>query len=133
MLKLGWTNNILKQDAEAVKWFGLARQSPDEKISTEAGEAYRNLAPGVARFRTTVWMYPLYSSRWEDGFGYAQVKTEMKIDGVPLRPYVSTRFIGDMRQTTDLSGLPPQYLSENSFIFAIGLATAGLSSRGGMV
>ncbi|HEY3738822.1 MAG TPA: tetratricopeptide repeat protein [Bryobacteraceae bacterium] len=123
MMKLGWTNNILKQDAEAVKWFRMARQSPDEKISTEAGEAYRNLAPSVARFRTTVWLYPLYSSRWMDEFGYAQAKTEIKIDRFPLRPYVSARFIGDLRQTTDISGLPPQYLSENSFIFAIGLAT----------
>jgi tetratricopeptide (TPR) repeat protein len=123
MLKLGWTNNILKQDAEAVKWFRLARRSPDEKIATEAEEAYKNLASGVARFRTTVWMYPLFSSRWMDEFGYAQVKTEIKIDGFALHPYVSTRFIGDIRETTNVSGLPPQYLSENSFIFAIGLAT----------
>ena len=123
ILKLGWANNVLKQDAEAVKWFRMARQSPDEKISTEASEAYRNLAPGVARFRTSIWAYPLYSSRWKDAFGYGQVKTEIKIDGLPLRPYVSTRLIGDVRQTTASGGLPPQYLSENSFIFSIGLAT----------
>ncbi len=41
----------------------------------------------------------------------------------PLRPYVSTRLIGDVRRTTQSGGLPPQYLSENSFIFAVGLAT----------
>ena len=123
ILKLGWTNNMLKQDAEAVKWFRMARQSPDEKISTEAGQAYRNLAPGVARFRTSIWAFPLYSSRWSDLFGYGQVKTELKVAGLPLRPYVSTRLVGDVRRTTETGGLPPQYLSENSFIFAIGLAT----------
>ena len=124
ILKLGWANNILKQDAEAVKWFRMARQSPDEKTKTEADQAYRNLAPSVARFRTSIWAYPLFSSRWKDAFGYGQVKTEMKIGGVPLRPYVSTRLIGDVRRTSESAGgLPPQYLSENSFIFSIGLAT----------
>ena len=123
ILKLGWTNNLLKQDAEAVKWFRMARHSPDEKISTEADQAYRNLASSVARFRTSIWAYPLYSSRWSDLFGYAQVKEEFKIPGFPLRPYVSTRLVGDVRQTTESGGLPPQYLSENSFIFSIGLAT----------
>lgn len=125
MLKLGWTNNVLKQDAEALKWFRMARQSPDEKVSAEADQAYRNLAPGLARFRTTAWAFPFYSSRWSDAFGYGQVKTEVKIDSLPLvRPYVSARVIGDIRQTTEATGtLPPQYLSENSFIFAVGLAT----------
>jgi len=123
ILKLGWTNNVLKQDGEAVKWFRMARHSPDEKISTEADQAYRNLAPSVARFRTTIWTYPLYSSRWSDAFGYAQAKTELRINDFPLRPYVSTRFVGDVRRTTEVGGLPPQYLSENSFIFSIGLAT----------
>lgn len=123
ILKLGWANNVLKQDAEAVKWFRMARQSPDEKIKNEADLAYRNLAPGVARFRTSIWAYPLFSSRWKDAFGYGQIKTEIKIDGLLLRPYVSTRLIGDVRQSTQSGGLPPQYLSENSFIFAVGLAT----------
>src|SRR5579872_2787318 len=31
MLKLGWTYNILKDDADAVRWFDLARRSPDPK------------------------------------------------------------------------------------------------------
>ena len=123
MLKLGWANNVLKQDGEAVKWFRMARQSPDEKIKSEADQAYRNLAPGIARFRTSIWAYPLFSSRWQDAFGYGQVKTEVRLDGIPLRPYVSTRLIGDVRRTTETGGLPPQYLSENSFIFSIGLAT----------
>ena len=123
ILKLGWTNNVLKQDAEAVKWFRMARHSPDEKIASEADQAYRNIARGVARFRTSLWAYPLFSSRWNDLFGYGQVKAELKIAGLPLRPYVSTRLVGDVRQTTESGGLPPQYLSENSFIFSIGLAT----------
>jgi tetratricopeptide (TPR) repeat protein len=124
LLKLGWANNLLKQDSEAVRWFRLARQSPDAKIAAEADQAYRNLLPGVEKLRTTVWMYPLYSSRWSDAFGYAQAKTEVKIPGVPVTPYLSTRFIGDVRRTTEASGnIPAQYLSENSFIFSIGLAT----------
>ena len=123
ILKLGWTNNALKQDAEAVKWFRMARQSPNEKLATEAEHAYRNLSSSVARFRLSTWAYPLYSSRWKDVFGYAQAKFELKLPGIPLRPYVSTRLVGDIRQTTESGGLPPQYLSENSFIFSIGLAT----------
>src|ERR1700686_1893625 len=39
MLKLGWVYNILRQDDQAVKWFNLARRSPDTAISTEAGRA----------------------------------------------------------------------------------------------
>ena len=40
----------------------------------------------------------MYSSRWEDLFGYAQVKTEMRLPRVPfLRPYLSVRLLGDVR------------------------------------
>ena len=126
MLKLGWVYNILKDDSEAVKWFNLASKSPDPAVSTEATQAYHNLEPQFALFRTTGWIYPFFSTRWHDAFGYGQMKTELKLGKFPLRPYLSARFVGDARETTGpaLLSASPQYLSEDSFIFAIGLATA---------
>ena len=123
MLKLGWTYNLLKDDRDALHWFDLARKSPDPATAEEASKAYRNLAPDLERFRTTVWAYPLFSSRWGDAFGYAQGKTEMRLASVPfLRPYVSMRLLGDLKGTLD-TGFGAQYLSERSVIFAGGLAT----------
>lgn len=121
MLKLGWTYNTLHDDNSAVRWFALARKSPDPQISAEAGKAYNNLRPSLARVRTTVWLFPFYSSRWRDVFSYGQIKTEFKLGNLPLRPYVSTRFIGDTKRRIEPS--LPQYLSESSFIFGFGIAT----------
>jgi Flp pilus assembly protein TadD len=124
MLKLGWAYNFLHDDAEALKWFSNARQSPDPAIAAEADRAWRNLRPQFARFRTTVWAFPMYSSRWQDLFAYAQAKTEMRLDGLPFRPYVSLRFVGDARGTTGPeAAVMPQYLSENSMIAALGIGT----------
>jgi Flp pilus assembly protein TadD len=124
MLKLGWAYNILHDDAEALKWFSNARRSPDPAISAEADRAWRNLRPELARFRTTVWAFPMYSSRWHDLFAYAQAKTELRLDRIPIRPYVSVRFIGDTEGSIGLgSGVMPQYLSESSIIAAVGLGT----------
>ena len=120
-LKLGWTNNLLHDDLTALHWFDLARRSDDPAIATEAGRAYKNLRPGLARFRTTVWIYPLYSSRWSDVFGYGQAKTEMRVKKLPFRPYVSLRFVGDARRTT--GGVSPQSLSESAFIVGLGVAS----------
>ena len=113
-LKLGWTNNLLHDDATALHWFDLARHSADPSVAAEARKAYGNLRPGFARFRTTVWIYPLYSSRWSDLFGYGQAKTEMRVGKLPFRPYASVRFVGD---------LSPQNLSERAFIVGAGVAT----------
>ncbi len=125
MLKLGWLYNMLHDDREAIKWFDEASKSSDTAVAHEAGQAYRNLAPEFALFRTTVWMFPMFSTRWNDLFGYGQMKTEIKLGHLPIHPYLSTRFIGDERGTTwsPMSGLPPQYLSESSFIFGVGVAT----------
>ena len=123
--KLGWTYNILKQDREAVKWFALARKSPDPAIAAEAATAYRNLSPQFARFRTSVWAFPYFSTRWHDLFAYAQAKTEMRIKRLPLRPYVSLRFVGDVRGEGGAGGgVIPQNLSESAIIAAAGLATS---------
>ena len=126
MLKLGWAYNLLHQDADAVRWFNLARKSPDPKIAAEADKAYKNLRPGLAAYRTTAWLFPFYSSRWKDAFGYGQVKTEFKLGNLPIRPYISMRVIGDVKGITGstLGNVQPQYLSESSFIFGVGIATA---------
>ncbi len=123
MLKLGWTYNMLRQDEEAVKWFSVARRSPDPAISAEAEKAWKNLRPQFARFRTTTWMFPFYSSRWHDLFAYAQVKTEMRLGKLPIRPYISLRFIGDTQGEAANTGMLGQYLSETSFIAAAGIGT----------
>ena len=124
MLKLGWTYNVLKDDQEAVKWFNLARRSPDPKTAAEASKAYHNLEPDLERFRTTVWAFPMFSTRWHDLFGYAQTKTELRFPHWWLHPYGSVRFVGDTHGAIDVAGsIAPQYLSERSVILAIGVAT----------
>jgi len=124
MLQLGWTNNILHRDAQAFHWFDMARRSPDPKIALEAAHARDNLRESVETFRTTAWFYPMFSTRWRDQFGYAQVKTEIRT-GLPIRPYLSLRFVGDTRETIGktIPGVAPQYLSENAFIVGAGLRT----------
>ena len=76
-------------------------------------------------FRTTFWAFPFFSTRWHDTFGYAQVKTEIKLGKLPIRPYLSARLVGDVRGTTGstLSNPAPQYLSETSFIIGVGVST----------
>ncbi len=120
-LKLGWTNNLLHDDDSALRWFGLARQSSDAAVAAEANRAWTNLHPDEKLFRTTVWLFPLFSSRWGDLFGYGQLKTEFRMKGVPVHPYASVRLTGDVRRTT--SGPLPQSLSESAFITALGAAT----------
>lgn len=121
MLQLGWTYNVIGDDTQAVKWFSMASKSPEPAIAAEAARAESNLRPANARFRTTAWLFPSYSSRWRDVFTYGQVKAEIKLGNLPLRTYLSTRFIGDTRQVS--SDARPQYLSESSLIFGGGLAT----------
>ena len=125
MLKLGWTYNILKQDRDAVRWFNLARKSPDAAVAVEADRAYHNISPALARFRTTAWALPFFSSRWHDVFAYGQVKTEVKLGKLPLHAYVSTRLVGDTRGTLNGGnpGVAPQYLSESAVIFGLGVST----------
>jgi len=123
MLKLGWTYNMLKDDREALRWFDLARSSPDPEISAEASRAFRNLQPDTELFRTTVWVFPMYSSRWDDIFAYAQAKTELRLKHSWLHPYLSVRLVGDSRGEVNLANYGPQYLSERSIIMALGVAT----------
>ena len=120
ILKLGWTYNLLHDDRSAVRWFALARRSPDAPQADEAARAHRNLAPGFARFRTTFWLFPFYSTRWRDAFGYGQVKTDVRMGRLPLRPYVSVRFVGDTRGP--MGEMMPLY-SESAVIAGVGIAT----------
>jgi Tfp pilus assembly protein PilF len=123
MLKLGWAYNLLKDDREAVRWFSLARYSPEAKTASEASKAYGNLNPSLRRLRTTVWMFPTISTRWRDTFAYAQAKTELRLD-FPVHPYLSLRFIGDARGAVRLgANISPQNLSESSVIVGAGLAS----------
>jgi tetratricopeptide (TPR) repeat protein len=121
MLKLGTAYNILHLDNLATPWFRLARNSPDLSIAAEARKAYSNLHAASARFRTTLWLFPLFSTRWHDTFAYGQVKTDVKLGDLPFRPYVSMRFFGDTKLTT--GGPAPQYLSESSVVAALGVAS----------
>jgi Flp pilus assembly protein TadD len=121
MLRLGWTYNLLRQDEQAVRWFELARRSPDPDIAADASRAYRGLRPEFASWRLTAWAFPFYSSRWHDLFSYGQVKADLRLGDLPFRPYLSLRFIGDTRGTTGEA--LPQYLSESSLLVALGVAT----------
>jgi Tfp pilus assembly protein PilF len=124
MLDMGRAYNSLKDDEQALKWFDKARRSPDAQIAAEAAKAYHNLAPALERFRTTVWAFPMFSSRWHDTFAYAQVKTELRVPHWAIHPYLSVRFVGDIRGATQSgASIPPQNLSENSVIVGAGVAT----------
>ena len=116
MLKLGWTYNVMKDDQNAVRWFDLARRSPDPKTAAEASAAYRNLHPEFERFRTTLWAAPMFSTRWHDLFAYAQVKTELRLPHWFLHPYASVRFVGDTQGAVNVANFGPEYLSERSVI-----------------
>jgi Tfp pilus assembly protein PilF len=121
MLKLGWALNLLHDDREAMRWFGLSRFSPDPRLSAEATKAYRNLHESNQLFQTTVWFYPIYSTRWHDFFAYGQVKTELRKNRW-VQPYASIRFVGDTRVT--IGATSPEALSESSFILAAGVRSA---------
>ncbi len=121
LLKLGWTHNLLRNDAAAASWFNLARRSPDPAVAAEAGRAWRALTSEQQGLRLSVWMFPIYSSRWRDAFAYGQIKAEWKLPGLPLHPYLSVRFIGDSRGRVDAS--MPALLSESAFVLGGGVRT----------
>ena len=124
MLKLGWTYNMLHEDGDALRWFDFARKGGDIRVASEAERAWRNLRGSSGAFRISYWSYPMFSSRWKDLFAYGQVKAELATSFF-LRPYLSVRFIGDERRTTQATpeGVLPQQLSESSFIPGVGVRT----------
>lgn len=126
MLKLGWAYNAAKDDADAVKWFDKARFADDPAIAAEAGKAFHNLN-GDTVAQTTVWTLPLFSSRWHDAFTYGQVKRTIplpwKKGNKLFSLYLSARFMGDIKSSMQQKDPVPQYFSENSFIFGMGIAS----------
>lgn len=127
-LRLGWTYNMLKLDQDAVRCFDVARRSADPKVAAEADQAYRNLRPSLAPVRTTTWILPFYSSRWREVFAYGQAKAEFRLPFTTWRPYLSTRFIGDLNRSGGRIRGPagqvtPGALSENAIVVAAGIAT----------
>jgi len=120
-LKLGIIHNILHDDREAVRWFREAMNSSDAAVAVEARRGYNNLAPQFQRVQTSLWMLPMFSTRYHDLFQYAQLKTELRLGSFPVRPYLSLRLVGDWKRKT---GEPlPQFLSESSLIGALGIRT----------
>ncbi len=119
--QLGVVHNILRDDREALRWFGRAMRSPDAPLAARARRGHSNLAPQFKRFQTTLWTYPVFSSRWHDAFQYAQLKTELKLKRWPVRPYLSLRLIADWKRREE--GPLPYLLSENSLIAGVGART----------
>jgi hypothetical protein len=101
-------------------WFAKARKSKTESIAREADAAWRRLHPQYAPFQSTSWAFPFFSSRWRDTFAYAQTKTEFKLGQSRLRPYWSTRFVGDTGGGQRYRAVLPAQLSETSVILGGG-------------
>jgi Flp pilus assembly protein TadD len=118
-LKLGVVHNLMRQDREAVHWFRIASESPNPEVAEQARQSYSNLQPQFRRVTTSIWSLPMFSTRYRDLFNYSQIKTEFSIDALPVRPYLSLRFSGDVRQKT--GGDTPLFLSENALVAAAGL------------
>lgn len=119
IMQLGYLYNVMKRDDIAVRWFKLARSSPDPKMAAEARRAVSNLSWPLRKVVSTFWVQPFISSRWNDAFGYGQLKTEFRIPGLPFKPYLGLRFIGDTRTRT--GGVLPQIYSEDGVIVSGGL------------
>ncbi|MFL6351893.1 MAG: tetratricopeptide repeat protein [Bryobacteraceae bacterium] len=126
-LKLGWAYNAAKRDDDARQSFDEARHADDNGIAAQASKAFHTLN-GDPVAQTTVWVLPMFSTRWKDAFTYGQMKRTVPLAWLGranklMSFYASIRFDGDVR-----SGLPvavaPTYLSENAFILG-----AGVSSR----
>lgn len=122
LLQLGWAYNEAKQDKEASYWFDQASHSLDPRIASEASRAYRNLNPESFP-HTTIWLLPMYSSRWNDLFIYGQAKDTIPLPWNSVNKivsfYVSKRFDGDVRGHVN-TVYGPGYLSEGAAIFSTG-------------
>jgi tetratricopeptide (TPR) repeat protein len=116
-LQLGWVNNLLHRDKTAYDWFNKARKSDDPTIAGEARQAWRNLRDTQATMRPSIWMAPMFSSRWNAGFLYGQTKLEFQ-SRWGVRPYVSLRFTADTGAVN-----APAPLSERAVTPAIGIST----------
>jgi len=124
VIGLAWAYNASGDDHDAIPLFNKARKMENQKIAADAEKAYHNLtAPDQPA--TTVWAFPIYSTRWKDTFGYGQVKERLPFfSSSPVQFYASMRFIGDTRETIPgASPVNPTYLSESAVIAGLGAAT----------
>ena len=125
MLKLGWAYNMANDDAAAITWFDQARHADDPQIASEAAKAYHNLS-GDPLPQTTVWMLPMYSSRWNDLFAYGQIKRTLPLPWKQVNKrmsfYISTRFDGDARGAVP-TAFGPGYLSGTAVILGAGVSS----------
>jgi Tfp pilus assembly protein PilF len=117
-LRLGWTNHMLGENREAYRWFAKARKSSDPAVAVEARQAWKNLRPEQATVRPTIWVAPMYSTRWGSAFAYGQVKAEFRAGRLPFRPYATLRFAADSGAAN-----VPMPLSERAITPALGIAT----------
>ena len=116
--KLGWTYNILHQDRPGLRWFDLARRSPDPQIAAEA-------APGVAQpacGRSAVAHHGLALPHVLHPLARFLLLCPGQ-DRVAHRarfpPYAERAL--RRRHARDVGAVSPQYLSESSFIVAGGV------------
>ena len=124
-LQLGRTLNLLKRDDEAIQWFDRARHSGDGDVAREAGRAFRNLRGVRQATRFTVWVMPMYSSRWDSTFLYSQAKLEfVHLKKWGFQPYASVRWYGDSRMRAALpagGGASGALLSDSAVMLAAGV------------
>jgi tetratricopeptide (TPR) repeat protein len=126
-LKLAWAYNQKKDDVDAIRYFDLARRGDDPQIAAAASKAFHTLRGDVLP-QTTVWVLPMFSSRWKDLFAYGQVKRTVPLPWLQgankfVSFYLSARFMGDLKSGLPAHVIDPQYLSESSFIFGGGAST----------
>ncbi len=126
-LKLGLAYNLANDDADALPYLDLARKAEDPSVAAEATKAYHTLS-GDPVAQTTVWVLPMYSTRWHDFFTYGQIKHTIPMPWLGsanklLSFYVSARFDGDVRSGLINQSIAPQYFSENSVIPAVGVSS----------
>lgn len=97
---MGSAYNIQHNDDQAVRWFDLARRSSDPG---------QNLRRSQARFQTTLWRFPVFSTRWHDLFSYGHYKTEWR-SRFPVHAYVRVCFVGGTGVT--MGAVSPQFLGK---------------------
>lgn len=102
-----------------MRWFRLAGASPDARIAAEARRAVANLEPALRKVIVTFWANPVISSRWQDLFGYAQWKVEVKSRRLPFRPYLSLRLNGDVRTRSEAP--VPMFYSDGGWTLGVGV------------
>lgn len=122
VLKLGYAYNYAHDDATAIKYFEQARHASNPSVAAEARKAYTNLTGGVEP-QTTMWMLPMYSSRWNDVFSYGQWKRTLPLPLHWVTIYGSMRFDGDLKSSIPAGPKTPLYLSQSSVVAGVGMAT----------